>query len=62
MHEHTCYLCIDSLSTKAAITEHTLEADGSQCSTCFHCRSFLILRIAIKQVREGVTKDVREED
>ena len=28
----------------------------------WQCRSFLILRIAIKQVREGVTKDVREED
>ena len=25
------------------------------------CRSFLILRIAYKQVKEGVTEDVREE-
>lgn len=29
-------------------------------STCI-CRSFLILRIAYKQVKEGVTEDVREQ-
>ena len=29
---------------------------------CYLCRSFLIMRIAIKQVKEGVVKDVREED
>ena len=52
---HLCWRCYSWPTLMCNTADDALPFDAV-------CRSFLILRIAIKQVKEGVVKDVREED